>query len=360
MKLHERAEHLTFEDLEDYSGVNVYQVKRILEYFGCDEKYPYIICGARGTGKTLTAMLACKESGKDAVLIKYQDNKTFEVVCLNQQKRFRSIDEIMDDGDIIVLDDVHYIYDDIRFFGLDADYLLTLLEKMVNYAKNGGRVIIISEDIFIKEMGHYLEVNRYGLLFPYLENKALIQYVERMNLMNILSNYGVTDYLLKDFLKRINTNPRGVVRLLSKLGEEWTYECLVSWASHRIEFTNKADVRLCRGSLWKEIIHYYPDDKTKNEIKELLVYDLLKGNVRGINVSSDKETGDSWLCGVKIGEHLILYGSKIWDLYKLDNGYYMHGLLEIALWDELHSDSSYMDEMIIAMYEMEKSGGMLN
>jgi len=375
MKLQERAEHLTSSDLEDYKGVNSYKVSRIIEYFNSDEPSPYIVCGSRGTGKTLTTMLACKDSGKDSVLIKYQDNKDFEVVCLNGQNPSRDLDEIMADGDVIVLDDVHYIYDDIRFFGLDSGYLLSLLEDLVGYAKKGGRVIIVSEDVFTEQMSEYLDESRYSGVFPFLTNKCMTQYIEKMDLGRILVTYEVNG-LLKKFIENVNTNPRGIVKLLAELGDTRTFEHLIDLTRHRIVETNKADLKLCEGSLWREIRGYYDDGmSTKQDVKVSLVDDLLGKKdtdsttyvkaYEGLTITYNSETGITKLHSPKVCNQAIVRGSLLFELYreysdykragKSYSVYYMHGLSEFAFWGEIHSDMSYMAELEIAMYTAEEN-----
>lgn len=349
MNLKTRAEHFGQEDLEEYKDASKHHVNWILDCIKGETNHPILVCGMRGVGKTLAAMLALQKSEKPGTLIKYQDNKRFEAISFNGAEKYKTIETIFESDNIIIIDDVHYIYDDIRYFGMPPEYLTNLLEMAVNRCKKGKPTIIISEDVFTRNYFEGMGEGAYSEIYEGLTHAGHIQIRADMN--EICSFYGIKGTFW-EFLRKKETNARGVVRVISCLGGN-------GWE----DLINHTKMRIRNGATDSQLRKYYETLKEEyggagsrisiKKIRECIIRDMLDGKTENIDmgwqmIPCDGGYTNKFLSRIKIAGKEFENDSFYFEWYKkswLGGGYFHNQLVEWAFWEELYEDSSYLDEM---------------
>ncbi len=221
---------------------NWFDVSRIIEYLNSDNNGPILIAGMRGIGKTLTCRAALmlfkeKNPSKTSSFIVYKRNQQFEQLEGNKEALFEN-------KDIVIVDDLHYVYDDIRNGIKPESELIDILKKTIEYTQKGGKAIIIAEDAI---SAYPIENPEFVQMLPmleldywsYHEPRIYINMPDTKNLIEIY-NINIKDVATQNFINKSHTNPRGIVNLLITCGNEINYNKLVRIARKRFE-----DPELC-------------------------------------------------------------------------------------------------------------------
>lgn len=180
--LKKRAEDLTSKELEEACPVNLKLIFG-LEHYLYEPTYGkklLNLIGPRGSGKTFGLRKALNlviwDRGLIPVMFTYRRGRGMRQIPTSalatrrgwgkNYETARGInDERIDGADIVVVDEVHYMFDDVCAGKLDADFFVSVLEMALEWAQRGKRVIISSAD----SMAAYspiLRSERFDALLP--------------------------------------------------------------------------------------------------------------------------------------------------------------------------------------------------
>lgn len=164
ISLKERAEYFSYEDLEGIEVIDGTNIAQIKDYLTNDLRHPLFYLGVKGLGKTFTIMKALNEiiaEREDLVpsMFIFEARGRIELMdplhLASKEKwdnrlgffvKDKTLEEIIDGSDIVVIDDLHYMCEAISDGHLDRGSLLELLRSLLKYVNKGKKIILVSED----------------------------------------------------------------------------------------------------------------------------------------------------------------------------------------------------------------------
>lgn len=207
---------------------NWHDVFRVTEYLQKVSRKPLVIAGARGIGKTLivrAALLEMDMISRTKFLI-YKKNRMFE--------------ELYSCGknpDILVIDDIHYIYDDYLDGNVSEDEFFEILEQALLAVKKLKRVIFIAEDTIgaypFKSMRFAEICKDIDMLYDSYDEPRY--WIQAPNMDTICKTQGliIQDKPTEDFLKRVVRTPRSLINIANTC-EDLRFGRLVTVARQRL------------------------------------------------------------------------------------------------------------------------------
>lgn len=209
--LQERAEDYTTMDLREFvrlrqmfaRGHNVNYESDMLSRFLASQDSVMSIYGTKGAGKTMFIRI---EMAGHAIEYNY-------VSYFKQRRIPTSLS-----GDIVVIDDIHYMLDDINSGSQTEEQFTTFLEMVFKYAKSGRKVILISEDIFTQD---YLQTPAYAAVYPELRRNSMYMPPQNVETMRVFE----MEYALREFLADMAVTPRGITSFAKHVGKTWPISC---------------------------------------------------------------------------------------------------------------------------------------
>jgi len=246
-----RAEEFRGEELDALQLENKGMVRYLLNFFGYDKGVLRFLCGPKGLGKTFYTLATLN------MLVKR--NPTFSplMYIYKLENRLHPIDpltiatkatwgdrlpkynssypmERINEFDALVIDDIHYIAEDVKGEVVERSLLTNLLKNALDAKEKGKRVLLISEDV----LSGYAEkiqdpeldelLPRFGLqprVFSDLETYP--KYVEKIDhaavieipnmgssvLYEVAGTYGIDiDPKVVEMVARLNPRPRSLVK----------------------------------------------------------------------------------------------------------------------------------------------------
>jgi hypothetical protein len=163
-KLEERAENHSYEDLKELKYENWVVTNLVRYYISSPTNYPIFLLGPRGIGKTFNVL--------KALSIELNENKEFIPVVFTYPpggpsevldplklasrdvwgERYsilqscRTNEDFINNSTLVVYDDIHYRFANILKGREDPSNLSNELSKVLERAKDGKKVVLISED----------------------------------------------------------------------------------------------------------------------------------------------------------------------------------------------------------------------
>ncbi|MBU3904993.1 MAG: hypothetical protein KJ906_02510 [Nanoarchaeota archaeon] len=251
-KIEARAENYNYDFLDKVidvrkklsvdAGYILYDsVSKLDEFIESDKSKMLFLYGPKGVGKTLNVMLSLrnqilKNPELNPFYITYKLNEQFESLDYrkfaneqewgNRPKVNGAIDtekvgENLEDKNLMVLDDIHYKYDDIRFKGHDDKPLVDLLETISEFTmtKRGNKAIFVSEDSLTEQYCQHIKDKRFKDLLYKIGDKQ--HEVARPDIFSIFEVYGIkTDPYVNDLLSRRYATPRTVLKIAKNFANE--------------------------------------------------------------------------------------------------------------------------------------------
>jgi GTPase SAR1 family protein len=268
VKLEERAENHNYEDLKELKVENRVITNLVRDYISSQTTYPIFLLGPRGSGKTFNIMKALSKElneNKDfiPVVFTYQPGGPSEVLeplklaskdvwgeRYSILQSCRTDEDFMNNSTLVVYDDIHYRFGDVLKGREDPSNLSNQLSKVLKQAKNGKKVILISEDpliAYIEELyrqgfdqeilNQFDEISLQLGQYPRTQNttyEELQKFRQKMNyiafwevpplgpkdIRNILEDYNIKiDEQTAHFLHFFSSNPRFYLKLAKAIGK---------------------------------------------------------------------------------------------------------------------------------------------
>jgi len=262
------------ESYENYSDTTGQLIDRLRNNY----RDPILLYGGRGCGKTMAILLALRycisHDHKDGVTgadrtipihIIYKRRGEFEIL---ERARIASEDEwgdrprregvvlegehreVFDGMNVVVIDDIHYAYDDVRYEGHKDKHLVDLLETALELSASGCKVILVSEDSLSPTYCAYLKDERFEKILASLgitpaftkeywdlERSSINYPIIPPDPQYILDIHDIkSDPYVVDFFERNHSTPRTIVDLAQRFGtnDRLVYTDLVHAAQKRI------------------------------------------------------------------------------------------------------------------------------
>lgn len=200
-KFLERAEYLDAERLNEIDLLDIRNTFSVKDYLTNDLAHIRFYVGAKGLGKTLAVMKAVSEYIQETpeavvsfILFKALDRPyLLDPLKLASRETWGDRMKIFDaketdlsyyieESDVIVLDDLHYMVEAIIQGQLDREVFILILKTMIDQVKKGKKVILISEAP-LRIYAEALKWKELDELLPYLgmrpndrHNKTPIHY----------------------------------------------------------------------------------------------------------------------------------------------------------------------------------------
>lgn len=184
--LTERAEYLTAEDMLSLALIDNRNVFAITDYLTNDLTHTKFYLGAKGLGKTLTAMKSVNDLLKEnseviPSFILFQAlgrpylldplNLATEETWGDRLSFFTEAEPdlgyFLENSDIIILDDIHYMVEAVVQGTLKPKLFIHLLEKVIQKADEGKKVLLISESP-LNMYADELDWRELDILLPHL------------------------------------------------------------------------------------------------------------------------------------------------------------------------------------------------
>ena len=201
-KLEKRSFKLDVEnklyDLSDYEG----------------EKEIKFLVGPKGMGKTYSLMQALNTGLKInknyiPLVLQYKNNESIALMKMTnilekeewgdrldkiRDARKNGLDGMFEKADMIIIDDLHYMCEDVLYGNMNVDELVGLLESVKKYSEENKRIVLVSEN----PLNYYAEMiqdSRLNKLLPYfgfrdnnrVEESNIEQNVSSMSYMEIIN-----------------------------------------------------------------------------------------------------------------------------------------------------------------------------
>ncbi len=387
-ELRERSEHYSSRELQIIERWNekvftLHDMERIYQYIEKDIKRPFLLFACKGTGKTLNTILAIRKAKRECINIKpryivYKQNQklqemkgsTFELTTNTKNTEENSYitpdwDDIFTDGNIVVIDDVHYFYDAIRYNNISDKPLVDLFERAIEFSKRGNKVIFISEDVISKEYCEYIKDERFLKLLPYISHTYHDSYEQMvygayelksfsgMAVLSLYSHLG-RDKWVEELLSGISINPRSVVKLIKLCNYQIDFKVLMSIAKARLLEDQKGEqfikqnlpMHLVENAWDKHINSKLEGSMRENALlkiaKDNLLIPLMDWQTTGLK---EKEIDNKikYLLkkvGTRKGMHMALF--RLYSSYGLSSSNYLLSKpLIYAFFEEIYSEGKY-------------------
>jgi hypothetical protein len=258
LTLKERAENFSFEELEgvDSNLLNPILMNRLNEYFSdASLRYPMFLIGDKGSGKTLhvikslsknvysnnhfvPVMFLYKKSERKEILepTKLAPKEVWGSRC-EELERCSSEEELMSTANVLVSDDVNYMFEAVARGKENRANIVSHLQKLSALVDKGKKVLLVSEEppliyaekINMKELDEVLlkfgqmPYHRWGKMNfeewqSYEERVSYPSFYEVPDIdftswSRLFSIYGVdADETVTDFLFRSSRKPRAFVK----------------------------------------------------------------------------------------------------------------------------------------------------
>lgn len=198
MKL--RAEDYELEDLRElkgrFGGFD-YESNRILEFLNKDTYKIFHLCSERGRGKTFLVRITLLDYSGKYMYYPYFNSRKIPKL------------EKIDKDVAIIIDDIHYMKDDLLSGDLKIDELIAFFEKVIKMSEKGHKFILMSEDAILPD---YINDERFAELIHPKICGADCDFLGmfRTNIHAVCKNLGCKDIWINDFVDNVNPTPRGV------------------------------------------------------------------------------------------------------------------------------------------------------
>lgn len=259
-----RAEDYTiyqYMDLNCYHSKLKENVESFLFQKGCasDGNNIRLLVGDKGTGKTFTILKVIYEAiGRLKLDIKplvynfYSNNKIKRLIGNDLSNDER---EAIDEADIIIFDDIHYIAEWIERNECDPEYFIDLLYDIVTTALNNSdkRLIVVSNK-YLSGFVDIFQSKKYNSIIRMFGQNAhdeINRDIKYFNLLHFDHNFSYDFYknmvkehdmnipeMLIHLMDMKNVGARSIVRFKNKFGRKITREDLVDVIVDRIDKMN--------------------------------------------------------------------------------------------------------------------------
>lgn len=202
--LMERAEQYSEEAIRKFmarSGGTEYNVARLCEFF--EGNGLFTIYGPKGMGKTLLVMQALTKSERNYTYHGYYATRSVPDLT------------IVPETDIVVIDDIHYLLDDIRAGKNRMDDLVVLLRDAIALSKEKA-VVLITEDVFYDG---YIDVDEYRTFTTLFECDHIEMW--QTDVHSVCTTIGVHDSYLMAFFAHMNPTPRTITLFVKNVTKHW-------------------------------------------------------------------------------------------------------------------------------------------
>lgn len=264
--LTERAEYLTAEDMLSLALIDDRNVFGITDYLTNDLNHTKFYLGAKGLGKTLTAMKSVNNLLKEntevipSFILFHALGRPYLLDPLNLATEETWGDRLsffteaepdlgyfLENSDIIILDDLHYMVEAVVQGTLKPELFIHLLETVIQKADEGKKVLLISEsplNVYADE----LDWRELDVLLPRLGQPPIntdnnnssrqrwirslertVDYVATREILplsteafcNLCEVYDINiDYKALDILYAIGSRPRNFIKFCNLFGEK--------------------------------------------------------------------------------------------------------------------------------------------
>jgi len=246
-KLVERAELLSYEELKATPALRPSLLENLSGWLLQRLESRLLILGPKGSGKTFLILKALIDAVEADAKLKpgFVTYKYAGSPMAVKVRRGRFLPEedfwrLIEAEELIVLDDIHYICEDVARRKRSLRWLCTLLEHLESEVDLGKRVVLLSEE----------PLSSYSELFGVEEFKWVTEKIRRYRTLEILPPtpdewealaeiYGVklTPYVMK-FIYHASPRPRAFVKFCKLFGDVVSIPAFRKLALMRLETTS--------------------------------------------------------------------------------------------------------------------------
>ena len=274
MKHLERAEQYGGEEIVQMHSIYPYIIDLLKNFFTehLSLNHPLFLCASKGTGKTWNVMKALNELYKEQsqtivplvgdsfkpLMLIYKEEGHFTSLAedkinstsMSIKKVNGSLTQRIERSNPIILDDVHYICEDIMAGHLHYSEFINLLKLCLRRVEEGAKVLLISEDLLsgysallgLTELDDLLPAFGMNPLYKLTPSKNYLSFREmgqpnKADYIQLFESYGITaDEDVINFLFSSTSRPRAFIKFFNQFpSQKITFLDVLTEAMRRID-----------------------------------------------------------------------------------------------------------------------------